>query len=67
MGTGYQANMARGTRSKDLRPNKCRHTLTLKTSLFGAIRAAALTNSRSISEEMVARLATSFEIKPGDK
>lgn len=65
MGTGYQANHARGTRSKEIRPNKVRHTLTMLATLFDTIRAAALANNRSISEEMVARLAASVE--PADQ
>lgn len=65
MSTGHQANTARGTRSNELRPNKCRHTITLLTTLFDAIRTAALANNRSVSEEMVARLAASCEKKPG--
>jgi hypothetical protein len=35
----------------------------MQTTLFDTIRAAALKNSRSISEEMVARLAASVEPK----
>lgn len=67
MSTGHQAHIARGTRSKDQRADKCRHTITLLSTLFDSIREAALANNRSISEEMVARLAASVEIKPGDK
>lgn len=61
MSTGHQAHIARGTRSNELRPNKCRHTVTLETTLFDTIRALALANSRSVSEEMAARLAASIE------
>lgn len=61
MSTGHQAHVARGTRSKDQRADKCRHTVTLLTTLFDAIRAAALANNRSISEEMVARLTASLK------
>lgn len=60
MGTGYQAKQAHGTRSKSNRPDKCRHTVTMLSTLFDAIRAAALGNNRSISEEMVARLTASL-------
>lgn len=64
MGTGYQANMAKGTRSKDQRADKCRHTVTMLSTLFDAIRDAALANNHSISEEMVARLSASFATVP---
>lgn len=67
MSTGHQAHKARGTRSKDQRADKCRHTITLLSTLFDNIREAALANNRSVSEEMVARLAASVEIKTGDK
>lgn len=65
MSTGHQAYKAHGTRSRELRADKCRHTITLETSLFDTIRTAALSNSRSVSEEMVARLAASVEKKSG--
>jgi hypothetical protein len=61
MGTGYQANKAQGTRQKGMRPNKVRHTVTMLATLFESIRAAALANNRSLSEEMVARLTTSLK------
>lgn len=61
MGTGYQANMAKGTRSKDQRADRCRHTVTMLSTLFDAIRTAALANNHSISEEIVARLTASLE------
>lgn len=64
MSTGYQAREARGTRSNKLRASKCRHTITLETTLFDALRTAALANNRGISEEMVARLAASVKIVP---
>lgn len=67
MSTGYQANKARGTRSKDQRADKCRHTITLLTTLFDTIRTAALANNRSVSEEMVCRLRASVETKPSDQ
>jgi hypothetical protein len=61
MGTAHQAFEARGTRSSVLRVDKCRHTITLRTTLFDALRKAALAERRSISEEMVARLAASIK------
>lgn len=67
MGTRHQANKAQGTRWSELRADKCRHTVTMETTLFDTIRTAALANDRSISEEMVARLVASVEEKPGSE
>jgi hypothetical protein len=61
MSTGYQSNNAQGTRFSELRASKCRHTITLETTLFETIRVAAVKKNRSISEEMVARLAASVK------
>lgn len=66
MGTGYQARHAQGTRSDKLRVGNVRHTITLKASLFEAIRTAALAHNRSISQEMVARLGASIDAE-GDR
>jgi hypothetical protein len=65
MSTGYQSNSAHGTRSREIRANKVRHTITLETTLFETIRAAAVKKNRSVSEEMVARLADSVT-QPGE-
>ena len=62
MSSAFQANSAVGTKG-DCRAGRCRHTLTLDKALFEALRASAVENGRSISEEMAARLAASKQLE----
>lgn len=55
MSTGFQSTQAGGTKG-ECRPGKVRHTVTLDRALFEAIRASAIANNCSVSEEMASRL-----------
>jgi hypothetical protein len=55
MSTGYQAAKAIGTKG-ECRASKVRHTVTIDRAVFEAIRASAMANNRSVSEEMASRL-----------
>jgi plasmid stability protein len=59
MSTAYQASLAAGTKG-ECREGKVRHTVTLDRALFEAIRAGAMEKSRSVSEEMAARLTSTL-------
>jgi hypothetical protein len=60
MSTGYQSSGAAGTRG-ECRQGKVRHTVTLDKRLFETIRESAMAKNRSVSEEMVARLASAAD------
>jgi hypothetical protein len=62
MSSAFQANGAVGTKG-DCREGRCRHTITLDKALFAALRASAVENGRSVSEEMAARLAASRQVE----
>jgi hypothetical protein len=62
MSSAFQANNALGTKG-DCREGRCRHTITLDQALFEALKASAVKNGRSVSEEMAARLAASRQVE----
>jgi hypothetical protein len=57
MSTAHQSFHAAGTKG-ECRADRVRHTVTLDRSVFDDLRAAAVANCRSVSEEMAARLKT---------
>lgn len=58
MSTGYQAAQANGTKG-ECREGRVRHTVTMDRVVFEAVRAGAMRNRRSVSEEIAARLSAS--------
>jgi len=60
MSSAYQASLAAGTKG-ECRQGKVRHTITLDKTLFEAIRLSAMAKSRSVSEEMAARLTSTVD------
>jgi hypothetical protein len=59
MSSAYQASIAAGTKG-ECRQGKVRHTVTLDKALFEVIRESAMAKSRSVSEEMAARLTSTI-------
>jgi hypothetical protein len=61
MGTGYQANKARGSKAR-CGVGQCRASTTISIALFERIRASAKGRYASVSEEIAKALAKQYPI-----
>jgi hypothetical protein len=59
MGTGYQANKAKGS-AVGCGDGRCRASTTISVPLFERVRASAKTNYASVSEEIAKALAKQY-------